>query len=106
MAVYFTIYTFSDLLFIPWIFFSTRVLTTKGVIFGVLILEPLIYTNIPSQLVTKMIQVTAHDAVQPTASDDTRIISKSGIRVYTRKGHHCECGTAGTAAQLVVSGHN
>ena len=54
MAVYFTISTFPDLLFIPRNFCSTRALTTKNVIFGVLEPNPLIPTNITSQLVPKI----------------------------------------------------
>ena len=53
-----------------------------------------------------MIQVTTHASVQPAASGNIFIISKSGIIVVTRKGRHCECGSDGTAVQLVVSGNH
>ena len=39
---------------IPWNFCSTRTLTTKNVIFGNLILDPLTYTNMSSRLVTNI----------------------------------------------------
>ena len=54
MAIYFKIYTFSYLLFIPRNFFSTHASTTKNVIFGVLTLYSLISTNIYFRLFTKI----------------------------------------------------
>ena len=51
MSVYFTIYTFSNFLFIMRNFFSTHASTTENVVLGVLTLDPLISNNIPSQLV-------------------------------------------------------
>ena len=54
MAVYLTIYTFFNLLFILWKFCSTRKSTTENVFFGVLTIDPLISANIPSLLVMKI----------------------------------------------------
>ena len=53
-----------------------------------------------------MLQVIAYATVQLTASGNPCIILQSGLRVFTRKGHHYECGAAKTAAQLVVSGNH
>ena len=47
-----------------------------------------------------------HVTLPSAASGDPYIISKLRIRVFTRKGRYCECGAAGTAAQLVVYGHH
>ena len=53
-----------------------------------------------------MLQFAAHADVQSVASGDPCIISESGIRVFTRKLRHYECGATGTAAQPVVYGHH
>ena len=53
-----------------------------------------------------MLQFTAHAAIQLAASGHPCIIFKSVIGGFTRKGRHCECGAAITAALLVSSGHH
>ena len=101
MAVYFTIYTFSDFPFIPRKFCSTRASTTKNEIFGVLTPDPLIYTNIISQLVPKTWQNYSghYSYVRPTSilrlslhhnqiRNNSFHQKRTSLRMRCRRNHH------------------
>ena len=109
MSVYFTIYTcFLFTFYSVEIFINTCANNRKRDFWGPYT-WPLdlhqFFFPIGSEFFYGMLHVTTHADVWSSASRNPWIISKSDIRVFTRKGSHCECGVVRNASQSVDSGH-